>query len=236
MGPVEVSVIIPTLNEGDYLPALLRSLDRQSFKAFEVVVVDGGSQDRTITEALEFKARTIVRRSNIAEARNIGVAFSSAPFLVFLDADTVVPPDFLRKVVQAMRRGAGFIVARPEPLERSLAGRLGYAFGWGLCRLGLTNPCYMGVGVSREVFAQVGGFDESLVYNEDLDFLRKALTVKRSVFPRDLVSYNSTRRWIRRGRGGILEPFRILGRILEYFLFRKSKAYYPTYHAKSAEP
>jgi len=230
MAPVEVSVIIPALNEEGYLRALLRSLRNQSFKAFKVVVVDGGSYDGTIAEALELNAKVLVKRSNIAEARNIGAVHCSTPFLVFLDADTVVPLDFLETAVAAMRRGASFIVARPEPLEGSLTGRVGYALGWALCKAGLTNPCYMGIALTREVFNQVGGFDERLVYNEDLDLLRRASRVSRPVFPRNLVSLNSTRRWKGKGNKGRLELFLILGRILEYFLLRKSGRRYPIYH------
>ncbi len=236
MGPVEVSVIVPTLDEESYLPALLKSLSKQTFKAFEVLVVDGGSQDRTVAEALEFKARVLVKKSNIAEARNIGAALSSARFLVFLDADTVVRSDFLETAVATVRQGgAGLIMARPEPLEPSLTGRVGYLLGWALCRAKLTNPCYMGMGLNREVFNQVNGFDERLAYSEDLDLLRRVSKIVRPRFPKGLVSYNSTRRWMGRGAMGKLEVFLILGRILEYFLLRRSRSNYPIYHRRQAE-
>lgn len=226
-------MIIPTLNEGDYLPAVLHALGRQTFRDFDVWVVDGGSQDGTIAEALRSGTRVIVRKSNIAEARNLGANSTSAPFLVFLDADTIVPPEFLEIAIDELKeRLARFLVGRPEPLETSFVGRVGYFLGWGLCRAGLTNPCYMGVAVRREVFEEVGGFDERLVYNEDLDLLHRVRTVTRPMFPRHLVSFNSTRRWIGKGGGGRIEPLVIFARILEYFLLRRSRESYPIYHSR----
>ncbi len=224
-----MSVIIPTLNEEKYLPGLLRSIMAQEPRPLEVIVVDGGSTDRTAELAKALGAEVIEMPSNIAEARNIGARAARGDYLLFLDADTVLPPGFM----QAVERLGPIECAifRPEPLEMSFLGRLGCFLGWLLCRLKLFNPCYMGVLVRKDIFWAVGGFRPELAYNEDLDFLRRLVGEKvRITHPRHIYLYNSTRRWTEDGRPRLWEVLHNLLRLLEYFLTGKSGGRYRLYH------
>src|SRR5208283_3947011 len=85
-----VSVIIPTWNEENYLERCLMSLKRQSLKdPFEVIVVDGGSSDRTLEIAHKFTQDVLVLPGKpVGAARNIGASRATGNLLAFLDADT----------------------------------------------------------------------------------------------------------------------------------------------------
>ena len=98
---VELSIIVPTLNEGAHISQLLNSLRSQSTDKFEVIVVDGGSQDGTTKIAESMGARVFaLEGAKEFEARNYAVALSKAPILVFSCADVVFPPASLRSVLR----------------------------------------------------------------------------------------------------------------------------------------
>jgi len=222
------SVIVPTLNEEKSIPGLLRSIMAQGRRPLEVIVVDGGSTDRTVELAKEMGAKVIVQPSNQAKARNIGAEVARGDFLLFLDADTVLPPDFMMAVE---RLGpVECAIFRPEPLEMSFLGRVGCILGWLLCRLKIFNPCYMGVLIRKDVFWAVGGFRPELAYNEDLDFLRRLVRGGVGItYPKHIYLYNSTRRWIEDGRLRLLEVLHNILRLLEYALTGRSKERYRLY-------
>ncbi len=226
--PSRISVVVPTLNEEAYITGLLRSIRAQRPRPLEVIVVDGGSQDRTVELARRLGAKVIEQPSNIAEARNIGARAARGDYLLFLDADTVLPPGFMEAIG---RLGpVDCAIFRPEPLEMSFLGRLGCVLGWLLCRLKIFNPCYMGVLVRKDIFWSVGGFRTDLAYNEDLDLLRRLVRRARIVHPKHIYLYNSTRRWTKDGRLRLGEVLHNIFRLLEYFLTKRSGERYRLYH------
>jgi glycosyltransferase involved in cell wall biosynthesis len=88
-----VSVIIPVYNGGDVLNRAIQSLKQQTFKDFEVIIVDDGSDDNTYSLAVElttgFPLKSIIRTRNqgVAMARNTGLKVARGEFIAFLDAD-----------------------------------------------------------------------------------------------------------------------------------------------------
>ncbi len=92
-----VSIVIPTYNEERFLPRLLGSIEKQEFKDYEVIVADNHSRDATVEIALSHRAR-VVEDSLPAVARNRGAKVARGEYLLFLDADTVVPEGFLKKL------------------------------------------------------------------------------------------------------------------------------------------
>ncbi|MDO8451971.1 MAG: glycosyltransferase family 2 protein, partial [bacterium] len=102
---MKLSVVIPARNEEKYLPKTLRSLEQLDLKPDEVIVVDGGSTDQTRTIAKKFGARVVVvKDSGIGKARQVGLDTACGDIVATTDADTVVPPDWLSKIVQALNR------------------------------------------------------------------------------------------------------------------------------------
>jgi glycosyltransferase involved in cell wall biosynthesis len=176
-----VSVVIAAFNAegmlGDQLAALSRQ--RVSFP-FEVLVCDNGSSDGTVAVAERWRAQGVpVRlvdasaRRGPGAARNAGSAVAASPLLVFCDADDVVADEWLREMYTTLQ-AAQFVTGtsrRPvpdappgAPLYRDFSTyRMPYFPQLPVAGAG-------NIGVHRAAFAGVGGFDESLMAGEDLDF------------------------------------------------------------------
>ena len=90
-GEMSLSIIIPTLNEENYVGKLLDCLCRQTYKDFEVIVVDGNSRDKTISVVEKFRKklnlRLIKSERGVSLQRNVGAKHSKYDRLVFFDAD-----------------------------------------------------------------------------------------------------------------------------------------------------
>lgn len=85
---MDVSVIIPTFNRADLLPATLDSVFAQAHSAREVIVVDDGSTDETAVVLARYPVRVIViANSGSIVARNVGLRAAAMPFVAFCDSD-----------------------------------------------------------------------------------------------------------------------------------------------------
>lgn len=102
---VDVSVIVPTLNEEEYLENCLKSVARQKTQLnFELIVSDGGSKDKTEGIARRYADEFVVsRKRGIWVGRNNGAKKASGELLVFIDADTRIPPNYLGVVHAVMQ-------------------------------------------------------------------------------------------------------------------------------------
>src|SRR6185295_7087174 len=101
-----LSVVVPAFNEEIYLPDTLSSLrDSASIcrRAVELIVVDNASADRTADIARSCGAKLVYEAlRNISKVRNTGANSAHGDVLVFVDADTIVPPHFLSRIAEAM--------------------------------------------------------------------------------------------------------------------------------------
>lgn len=117
-----VSVVIPCYNGAAFLADALSSVHQQQLVA-EIVVVDDGCTDDSVIIARRFGARVVTTtgRTGPANARNVGVAATSAPLVAFLDADDYWLPGHVATVVEAMERhgaalAGGSRIEADEPL------------------------------------------------------------------------------------------------------------------------
>lgn len=95
-----VSVVVPARNEAEYLPATLASLEEQRLDAYEVVVVDGDSEDATPDIAADWGARLIDGPGEgIGAGRDLGAQHARGDWLAFVDADTEVAPAYLEAML-----------------------------------------------------------------------------------------------------------------------------------------
>jgi GT2 family glycosyltransferase len=102
-----VSVIVTCWNLGRYLDEAVNSVLAQTFRDFEIVIVDDGSTDpetRTRLDGYSRPCTRVLRRphAGVAAARNAGIAATTAPYLCTLDADDTFEPTFLEKTVAAL--------------------------------------------------------------------------------------------------------------------------------------
>lgn len=116
---MSVSVVIPTLNEERHVAAAVRSAFEAG--AAEVLVVDGGSTDATIAAAREAGARVLTSEPMRARQLNLGAREATGDTIIFLHADTILPPGAAEAVERA---GADFGGFRLAFAERSLRLRI----------------------------------------------------------------------------------------------------------------
>lgn len=190
MNPL-VAVITPTKNRLKLLCEAMDSVQRQSFDAWEHLVVDDGSDDGTAEEvagraATDPRIRYILRTGETSGAnlcRNIGVRASEAEFIVFLDSDDLLTPDCLARRVELMHRNldldfAAFQAAifedtpgdlarmlNPEMMGDDLLRFLFFEYPWII-----TGPVWR-----RTSLLRLGLFDESLLSWQDLEIHIRAV-------------------------------------------------------------
>jgi glycosyltransferase involved in cell wall biosynthesis len=132
----DISVVIPALNEEKYLARCLNSLVCQSRKdPVEIIVVDGGSTDRTIQVAKEYAHKVLVELARpVGAARNIGAKQAEGEVLAFIDADTIACEEWLEEIAGTFDSNPGAVgVTGPTlPYEGTHLDRIVYhvAPGW----------------------------------------------------------------------------------------------------------
>lgn len=97
------SIIIPTLNEEKFLPLLLKDLSKQTLQDFEIIVVDGNSDDKTVSKAKSFSEKIklsiiSVDKRNVSFQRNTGISHSQSDWIIFMDADNRLPHYYLEGI------------------------------------------------------------------------------------------------------------------------------------------
>jgi rSAM/selenodomain-associated transferase 2 len=169
-----LSVIIPTLNEAEHLPALLRDLAAQRHLSLEIIIGDGGSTDATRTAAEEYGALFVGTRRGRAAQMNAAARQATGDFLLFLHADTSIDdPDLLCNALHAISSGPSHSrVAGHFPLRfvrASDRNALAYRYAeekTAFNRVNTTNGD-QGLLLSTDFFRYLGGFDERLPFLED---------------------------------------------------------------------
>jgi rSAM/selenodomain-associated transferase 2 len=167
-----ISIIIPTLNEARLLPSLLNAISQQRAE-YEVIVVDGGSQDRTLETARCHGVRTLPSPPGRGNAMCIGAKEARGDVLFFLHADSSLLPGALNRINEVLSAnpkiiGGNFrlIFDGETPFARWLTGF--YA------RIRFVGLYYgdSGIFVRRSVYQALGGFRPMPVM-EDLEFVRR---------------------------------------------------------------
>jgi len=176
---VNISIIIPTLNEEATIRELAESLGRLR-SDFEVVVADGGSEDATVSLLRQLGMRVIETSRGRGRQMNAGAKLASGDVLLFLHADTRLPEGALAMIEDLLRDervcGGNFsLVFDGETREARLLTWL-----YPLLRLG--GMCYgdSAIFVRRNVFEQLGGYRDYPIF-EDCDLYQRMRRVGRFV-------------------------------------------------------
>ena len=171
------SIIIPTYNEQDYLPILLDSIKEQDFDDYEVIVADANSKDRT-REIAEDYGCIVVDGGLPAVGRNNGAKVAQGEILLFLDSDLQLTEDYLRKVLYEFRmEKLGIAISQMEPMSNKVEDKLFHDFA-NYFMIGVENikphgaGCY-GIIAKKSLHDECGGFDESLTFGEDTDYIER---------------------------------------------------------------
>ncbi|MCI0485317.1 MAG: TIGR04283 family arsenosugar biosynthesis glycosyltransferase [Blastocatellia bacterium] len=191
---MKVSVIIPALNEERNILTTLLSIKKQQGD-FEIIVVDGGSTDRT-AEIARPHASVISSERGRAVQMNAGARLASGEILLFLHADSILHPDALSNLNQALKdpENVGGTFTLKFDSDKFLLRF--YTF---FTRFKFRYFHYgdQGIFVRRSVFEQLGGFKEIPIM-EDIDFLRRMHGRGRVALIKLPVT-TSARRFLKRG-------------------------------------
>lgn len=196
----KVTVVVPAYNVGSYMRQSLESLERQSLQSFEVIIVNDGSTDNTESIAQEFCDRDrrfkVLTKTNggLSSARNAGIRHAQSNYIAMLDGDDLYEPDKLASHVRHLDRDRqiGVVYSASKVIRedgrptfmtlsgRPLSSNLVFSL---LCKN------FFGHGSNavfrREIFEQVGEFDETLRSSEDIDFWLRIASDGRWSFYRE---------------------------------------------------
>jgi glycosyltransferase involved in cell wall biosynthesis len=185
------SIIIPAKNEAWVIGACLQHIADLDFRAddFEVILADNGSTDRTVEIFRSWSGRlnlSAVERPglSIAALRNAAAAISRGNLLGFLDADCLVPRNWLKDAEDFLEAADAKIVGAHFriPHDSTWVARCWFDDEH-TNRAGETSYVPSGdLLVSRSTFDRIGGFDESLQTNEDYEFCQRARRAGLSVY------------------------------------------------------
>ena len=168
-----ISFIVPAYNEEVMIGATVRTL-RASASAlgmpYELLVVDDDSTDATADVARASGAAVLqVKLRQISAVRNAGARAARGDLLVFVDADTLVPENTLRAMLDAVSAGAVGGGARVRFDAHGVGAwtrRLSEAGCWLMYRLGFTGGCFLFA--QRSAFEAASGFDERYFASEEI--------------------------------------------------------------------
>jgi rSAM/selenodomain-associated transferase 2 len=215
-----LSIIVPVFNEGDRIGEALAALAPLRQRGVEVIVVDGGSNDTTVQSALPSADHVITASRGRARQMNAGAAAADGEVLLFLHADTTLPPDADRLVIDALV-GSNRVWGRFD-VRIDGPGSLSVVAAMMNIRSRLTGIATgdQAMFVGRAAFAAAGGFPE-IELMEDIALSRRLKAFSPPLCLQQRV-VTSGRRWQQRG---ILRTILLMWRLrLAYFFGAKPAA------------
>ena len=193
-----ISIIIPVLNEAEYIKKVLLSISENSGsdQIKEILVIDGGSTDGTKNIALTYGAEVLHSKKGRAVQMNLGAKKATGDLLYFLHVDSLPPKNFDLSIVQAVENGneVGCFQMRFNSKSRFLK-----FFGWctrinhQICRGGDQT-----LFITRNLFLETSGFNEDYIIYEDNEFIQRIYKLRPfKIIPATVVT--SARRYEEKG-------------------------------------
>jgi glycosyltransferase involved in cell wall biosynthesis len=177
---MRLSIVIPTLNEEDYLPNLLSEIKKQDFPwEYEIIVADAGSKDKTVKIAENFGCK-IVKGGLPAKGRNKGAESAKGDLILFIDADNVyLPENFIKNAVFEFEKRNLGVACFPIFVKGNIFDRIIYLLYnlWAELTQKFLPYAFNTILVKKEIHQKIGGFNEEIKIAEDIDYARRAAKV-----------------------------------------------------------
>jgi glycosyltransferase involved in cell wall biosynthesis len=190
---MDVSVVMCVRNAEKYLVFCLRSILDQTFREFEVIIIDDLSNDKTKEIIEKFNDKRIRYYRNkqwlgISKSRNLGVKCARGKYLFFTDGDCTVSKNWIEEGLKCLKspncvgvEGRIYYVSKnyePTFADRSMENKSG--------------GCYMtgNIAYKKGVVESVGGFDERLNYLEDRDLALRVMKYGKILFNPKMIVYH----------------------------------------------
>lgn len=220
-----ISVIIPAYNEEKFLPETLKSIHNLIRKPDEIIIVDGGSTDKTAQIGKSYKAKVLtVEHRGIGYARQIGLEKATCDIVAYTDADTIVPNDWLSKIEESLSDPvvsavySGYYVTDSWFIYYYFINYLQpliFYFGYNI-------NMYLGGGQNiafwKNKGIKSGGFPVNFKSVEDFEILKRLKTVGKVIYRTDNFVTSSGRR----GNEGFSMITRVLKGFFIYFTTGKA--------------
>ncbi len=200
MNPL-ISVVIPCYNDGAFLPETISKLSLQTEKSFEIIIVNDGSTDEHTLEVLkQLESQEnikVLHKANgrMSAARNYGVQHATGTYIAALDADDYFDPRFFIKAIAILEKEPSTAVV--TSYIKYFGNKTGNSKprGGNAFNFLFSNQCPACAIVRKEVWDQVGGYDETMKLGyEDWEFYIRItqLNLEVHVIPEFLLYYRQT--------------------------------------------
>ena len=177
----EISVIIPAYNRAEFIQKAIKSVLNQTFKDFELIIIDDGSTDNTGDIIQEYNDKRVKYFHQFnrgpGPARNKGIKKSSGKYLAFLDSDDAWELEKLEIQINEMKDNPEYLLSHTEEIWFKGARRIkplkihrkrhGDIFNWSLRLCSVSMSTVM---IEKELIDEIGYFDENLEVCEDYDY------------------------------------------------------------------
>lgn len=182
---LKISLIIPVFNRPGEVEELLHSLYLQSDKDFEVIIVEDGSSNSSLKVVEAYGDRLSIKyfykaNSGPGPSRNFGCKEASGSYMIFLDSDCVIPPDYCRIVKETLESSDAAAFGGPDRAHPDFT-KFQKAINFSMTsflttggirggneKMGKFHPRSFNMGISRKVYEATGGFSD-LRFGEDVD-------------------------------------------------------------------
>ena len=185
MKEIKLSLIIPLFNRPEEIDELLESLDKQTSRDFEVIVVEDGSQVDAADIIRKYESNLNLRylvkeNGGPGPARNFGAAHATGDYLVFLDSDCIIPEVYVEEVQNTLQSNYTDAYGGPDgahpsftPVQKSINYAMTSMISTGGIRGSKTSmekfhPRSFNMGIAAEVFKTLEGFSQ-MRFGEDVD-------------------------------------------------------------------
>lgn len=207
----KLSVVIPTLNEEKYVGTILNDILNNTYKDYEIIVSDSGSEDKTKEVVKRFMAnypnvRWVDAKKGAAAARNDGALHAKGEYILFLDADQRIPNNFIENSMKEMEEKSldiGGHYARPntnqfiDKLFWFVVNNLIFRPGQYISPAGSTGT---GLIVKRNFHEKIKGFDEDIHVTHDHDYVKRVSKLGKFKMLKSVKSKFNMRRFDEEGR------------------------------------
>lgn len=210
---LKISVIIPALNEEKFIAATIQSIQDQDFKDFEIIVVDNGSKDHTAIIAKKMGVKVVFEPiRGLPQARETGRLSAHGEILVYLDADMLIPKNYLSRIYKTFLKNKRAVAVSNTFYYHDSSWQLNIFIK---IFFNLIIPIYRRLlnlfklpmlifggnfAVRAAALTQINGFDTRIkFYGEDADLAKRISKIGKVLFLRTLVAKTSARRFIREG-------------------------------------
>ncbi len=197
---MDVTVIIPTLNEEKYLGQCLKSLTNQEFDGnFEMIIGDGCSKDKTHKICEEYGAKFVLEpKPTISAGRAKACEKAKGKIIISTDADINAPKEWMQSIVDGFNGNVavyGNVVPYDgNPYETWMCKNVMDKYMWVMDKIGTPVPAGSNLSFTRKAYNEAGGFNPEIITAEDLDLVNRLKPLGKIVYSPKSVVYVSMRR------------------------------------------